>query len=76
MKKYTFLARLTDDGMIDMFIMGLDSIPVARIKEPTRTGEEAEIAARAWVAAQEEAEALEKAKVDEDKTLAPGIPTQ
>jgi hypothetical protein len=55
-KKYHFLGRLTDDGRIDMFIIGADGIPVARIKEPTATGEEALEMARAWVAAQEEPE--------------------
>jgi hypothetical protein len=51
--KPTFTGRLTDDGMIDMFIVGPDGIPIARANHPTQTGEEAEIAARAWLAAQE-----------------------
>lgn len=49
MSIYTFLARLTDDGLIDMFIVGPDGIPVARIKEPTQTGEEALAMAREYV---------------------------
>jgi DNA-binding PadR family transcriptional regulator len=53
MNSYTFLARLTDDGLIDMFIVGPDGIPVARINEPTQTGEEALAMARAWLAEQE-----------------------
>lgn len=49
-------AMLTDDGRIDMFILGPDGVPVARIAEPTATGEEAEILARAWIAEQKEAQ--------------------
>jgi hypothetical protein len=51
--KPTFSPRMMDDGRIDMFIVGPDGIPTARIKEPTASGEEAEILARAWLAAQE-----------------------
>jgi hypothetical protein len=60
--KPTFTAHLTDEGMIDMFVIGADGIPVARkgrmengvfIPEPTWTGEEALPQARAWVEAQE-----------------------
>jgi hypothetical protein len=61
--KPTFTAHLTDEGMIDMFVIGADGIPVARkghmengvfIPEPTWTGEEALPQARAWVEAQQE----------------------
>jgi hypothetical protein len=54
--KPTFSPRVMDDGRIDMFIVGPDGIPIARINEPTQTGEEAEILARAWLVAQEETE--------------------
>jgi hypothetical protein len=70
-KKYHFLGRLTDDGRIDMFIIGADGIPVARIKEPTATGEEALEMARAWVAAQEEPEKELEDDVQQDPTIRP-----
>jgi DNA-binding PadR family transcriptional regulator len=72
MSPYTFLARLTDDGLIDMFIVGPDGIPVARIKEPTRSGEEALAMAREYVnfleAQQEE---IEQEEEPEDVEQAP-----
>jgi hypothetical protein len=40
---------LRDDGLLDVFIIGKDGIPVARISNPVRTGEEAEILARDWM---------------------------
>jgi DNA-binding PadR family transcriptional regulator len=72
MSPYTFLARLTDDGLIDMFIVGPDGIPVARIKEPTQSGEEALAMAREWIAAQEVAqEEIEQEEEPEDVEQTP-----
>jgi DNA-binding PadR family transcriptional regulator len=74
MSPYTFLARLTDDGLIDMFIVGPDGIPVARIKEPTRSGEEALAMAREYVnfleAQQEE---IEQEEEPEDAEQTPAV---
>lgn len=53
-QKPTYTAKLTDDGRIDMFIIGTDGIPIARIKEPAASGEEAAVMAREWLATQEE----------------------
>jgi hypothetical protein len=52
--KPTLTVKLTDDGMVDMLIVGADGIPVARINEPAQCGEEAETMARAWLEAQQE----------------------
>jgi hypothetical protein len=52
--KPTLTVKLTDDGMVDMFIVGADGIPVARINEPAQSGEEALSMAREWVEAQGE----------------------
>ena len=49
MKRYYFTSRQTDDGLIDMFIMGWDGIPLARIKEPVQSGEDAIALARAYI---------------------------
>jgi hypothetical protein len=75
--KPTFTAHLTDEGMIDMFVIGADGIPVARkghmengvfIPEPTWTGEEALPQARAWLEAQ--AEEIEEELEDVEQTPA------
>jgi hypothetical protein len=63
---------LMDDGKIDMFIVGPDGIPVARINEPTQTGEEAEALARAWLAAVPEQEPEEIEEADENGELRGG----
>ena len=51
--KPTFTAFITDDGLIDMFIVGPDGKPFARVKHPTVTGEDAAAGALAWLAEQE-----------------------
>lgn len=46
--KPTFTAFLTDDGLIDMFIVQ-NGKPAARVKNPTETGSEALELARAYL---------------------------
>lgn len=54
--KPTLTAILTSDGLIDMFIMGADGIPVAHLEKPTATGEDAERLAREYLASLQEGE--------------------
>lgn len=46
--KPRMVAHITIERMIDMHLMDKHGIPFARLKEPVRTGEEAERILRTW----------------------------